>query len=308
MSHTAAINGIFLNASISDYNGVSTVNAFVKHEAGVGLSGINSFLAENKKKYKGAKASYDGQAVTVIIPNSLKLNVGTVSGFFSDFSQFLANAGYFSECSFCTKTDGLGYTYQNERVMQVCSECHEKYTSVTDGLKKQREETGSYAKGAAGAIIGGILGMIPWVIVSALGYIAGICGLIMAYLSYKGYILLNGRRSRGMLFIIIAVLIVFTYTAIIVDYTIADYGAFPGDKSDIPVMELFAAEFVSPFSEGYVVFGDYYLTMDTGAMWAQIGLGWFFAALGSFFFLRNIRKESKGGDLEVKRITESTEK
>lgn len=48
-----------------------------------------------------------------------------------------------------------------------------------------------------------------------LGYIAVVSGLVMAFLSHKGYMLLKGKVGNGMVWILIAVMIVFTYAGVL---------------------------------------------------------------------------------------------
>lgn len=298
------INGIFLNANINYLSGETTVRAYAKRDAGVDMPGINAFLLENSKKYKKATASFDGTAVTVNIPNYMKLSVKIVADFLTDFSGFLASEGYRSSCSFCEKNDGIGYTVQEGRVMEVCPACHDRLSGILEDLKNERAQTGSYLSGASGAVLGGVIGIIPWVLIGLIGYLAAVCGAIMAFLSYKGYLLFKGRRGPGMFFIIILVLIVFTYTAVIVSQTITDYNSYPGDKSELSIFDLFGAEMSAPFSSGVITFDEYELETDTGGLWTQIVLGWLFAGIGSFVSLRNIRRESLGKDIEIARLPE----
>lgn len=296
------MGGIFLNANINYLSGATTVIAYVKRDAGIDMQAVDAFLAGNKKKYKNAKAESDAQSVTVNIPNYLRLSVRIVADFLSDFSRFLASQGYRSSCAFCEKSEQLGYTVQEGKVMEVCPACHERLSGILEDIKQQREQTGSYLGGAAGAVLGGIIGIIPWVLIGMIGYLAAACGAIMAFLSYKGYLLCNGKRGPGMFFIIILVLIVFTYAAVITSQTITDYNSYPGDKSEIPIFELFSAEMSAPFSPGYITFGEFELETNAGALWAQIGLGWLFAGIGSFVSLRSIRRESLGKDIEITRL------
>lgn len=297
------MNNIFFNASINNINGQCLIRAYVKRASGIDTAAVDMFLAENSKKYKNAKADFDGKSLNVFIPNYLKLNVQTVADFIKDYSQFLLNAGYSSSCAFCETTEGLGYTVQEDRVLEACSECHEKLAGILTDMKQERAQTGSYFRGAVGAVLGGIIGIIPWVLIGMLNYVAAISGLIMAFLSYKGYLLLKGKRGLGMLFIVIIVLIVFTYMGVILSQTFADLNTYPGDKSEVPVLDLFQAELGAPFSAGSIIFGDFELQVDTGAMWTNLLLGWVFAGIGSYTYLRRIGKESKGKDLQVRRLS-----
>lgn len=309
------MNNIFFNASI-DYNGNTTIRAYVKRANGVDSAGVDMFLAENRDKYKNAKASYDGKTLNVFIANYLKLKVQTVAEFLSDFSQFLKNAGYFSACAFCEKAEGLGYTVQEDRVMEACPECHEKLAGILSEMKQERAQTGSYLRGAAGAVLGGIIGIIPWVLLGIIGYIASISALIMAFLSYKLYGVFKGKRGPGMLIIVILVLIVFTYLGVVISEGVSVIKIFNEEGIALDGVRLLTDMVTAPFSPGINLYlADlqsigYYLTGDewadiVGQIWRDIAMGYFFAALGSFVYIAKIRKESTGKDLEVKRLSQN---
>jgi hypothetical protein len=310
------MNGIFFNASINNYNGNCTVRAYVKRANGIDAAGADMFLAENRKKYRNAKASYDGKSLNVIITNYIKLNVQTVADFLSDFSMFLKNSGYFSACAFCEKTDNLGYSVQEDRVLEACPECHEKLEGILSEMKQERAQTGSYLRGAAGAVLGGIIGIIPWVLIGMIGYIASISALIMAFLSYKLYLLFKGKRGPGMLVIVILVLIIFTYLGVVISDGISIINVFNEEGVAIDNVRFLTDMVTAPFSPGIEIHSldypslGYYVTGDEWAelirpIWGDIAMGYFFAALGSFIYLARVRKESSGKDLEVKRLSQN---
>ena len=205
-------NGIFFNVMPMDTAGMAlygavgarmtngqpnmpTVRAYVKREGGVDLAGINTFL---KKKWKGLKvfaAQVDEVFIWMNINNAWMLKAENVETLLREFSAYLAENGYRSGCSLCPAEENLGYTEQDGRVMEVCEACHERLQGIVEEFKAQRETTGSYAKGAVGAVLGGIVGIIPWVLIGLLGYVAALSGLLMAWLSYKGYQLLGGKKA-----------------------------------------------------------------------------------------------------------------
>lgn len=282
-------NGIFFNVQYANLSIAATVRAYVKRNEGIDLYSINVFLKENKKKYHLVDAQTDGRSVWTVLNSSTVLKAETVTEFLNEFSSFLAANGYSSSCSFCASTENLGYTEQDGQVMEACEACHEKLQGAVEEIKAQRDTTGSYAKGAIGAVLGGIVGVVPWVLIGMLGYIAALSGLIMAWLSYTGYRLLGGKKGRGMVWVLVIVLIVFTYVGVMANLMVSD--------SNLQGFEVtgnaFLIYLMAPFLPEYFY---------TGAIWGQLALGWLFAALGSFGLIRRANKEAKGKDLEVKRI------
>ena len=294
------IGGIFYNVIIVNFGTFAVITAFVSGD--IDSAAVKEYLKKNKRRFKLGQWEIGEKSVSVQLGSATFVKADKIHEFVADFSGFLTGAGYRSGCAMCAKDENLGYTLQNGQILEICNSCHIAFESRMDEEKQTRVETGSYAKGVAGAVIGGILGIIPWALFGALGYIAAASGFLMAFLSLKGYRLFKGKIGKGMVPIIIAVLIVFTYAAIIVNQTIADYGAYPGDKSGVSIPALFVSELAAPFSSRDIIVGDYLLTPDTRAAWGQIAMGWFFAGLGSFFFLRDVFRISSGKDLEFKRI------
>jgi hypothetical protein len=96
-----------------------------------------------------------------------------------------------------------------------------------------------------------------------------------------------------MTWILIVVLVVFTYIAVLTSEGVAAYQMIMDEGLDITVWELTQLTFAAPFLPEI---------FDTGALWASIGLGWFFAGLGSFTFLRKTNKEAVGAELAIRRV------
>jgi hypothetical protein len=277
------LNDIFFNVLIFDDTS-ALIRAYVKRDPYIDQDEIDSFLLLDNANGIFAQATCNEENIEVFISNDLNFGIKTVSDFLVRFSRFLQSRGYYSGCAFCKNKDALRHIAKGNAVFEACPECQAVVR------KNEIDPVQSYGSGAIGAILGGIVGVIPWVIVGALGYVAAICGFIMAFLSLKGYQLFKGKTGKGMVFILIAVILVFTYAAIIVNQTISDYNAYPDDKSQIAVVDLFVSELAIPFSDADVYIGDYYFTPNPGVAWAQIGLGWFFAALGSFALIKKTFK------------------
>jgi|AGTN01.2.fsa_nt_gi hypothetical protein len=296
-------NGIFFNVvpmdtgSVALYGAVGaqaagqsnmpTVRAFVKREGGIDMIGVNAFLKRKWKGFKIYNIQADGVSVWMNINNAWTLKAENVEALLLELSAYLAQNGYTSGCSLCTATEGLGYTEQDGRVMEVCEACHARLQNAVEDIRAERETTGSYAKGALGAVLGGIIGIIPWVVIGLIGYVAAISGLIMAWLSYKGYQMAGGRKGRGMVWILVVVLVVFTYVGVIASL----YANIAADGFEM-VDNAFLIVLTLPFIPGE----------DVGAVWGQLALGWLFAGLGSFSLIRKANREGAGKDLAVQRI------
>lgn len=285
-------NDIFFNVQYVNYNCHALISVFVKNPNGINADQINLFLKENKKRFKTNNVTVSDGVISVLMPSPTVVKAELVETFLNDFSAFLKENGYVSSCTFCSSNESIGYTFTDGMVREVCPECHEKLSNVVEDIKEERETSGSYLTGAVGAIIGGILGIIPWVLIGMIGWIAAVSGLIMAYLSHKGYMLLKGKVGKGMIWILIVVLVVFTYVAVLISMGVMVMQELGLSLSDIYIFKFLQTMLVFPFTS----------EPGVGEIWLQLALGWLFAGLGSYRILKKARKESSGKDLAVQRI------
>ena len=74
--------------------------------------------------------------------------------------------------------------------------------------------------GVVGALIGSLLGAASIILLSQLGYVAAISGVIMAVCTLKGYELLGGKLTKKGVIISVVIMIVMTYVGDRVDWAI----------------------------------------------------------------------------------------
>lgn len=67
--------------------------------------------------------------------------------------------------------------------------------SFTDKFQSYREPVAAYFRGAAGAFLGALVGVIPWVLVGALGWYMWLFGSVISVASFYGYQWLRGAHS-----------------------------------------------------------------------------------------------------------------
>ncbi len=289
----AALYGAVGSRMVNDgQSTMPTVRAYVKHENGIDLNAINAFLLQ--KKWKGLKvynAQADETAVWMHINNAWTLKAENVETLLNEFSAWLVQNGYYSGCSFCPATEELGYTEQGGRVMEACDECHQRLAGIVEEFKAERDTAGSYVKGALGAAVGGLIGIIPWVLIGMLGYVAALSGLIMSWLSYKGYQLAHGKRGKGMVWVLVVVLIVFTYIGVMASTYVSIVNQAKDAGYEL-VDNAFWIVLTLPFTPNE----------DVGVIWGQLAMGWIFAGLGSFGLIRRANREGSGKDIAVNRI------
>lgn len=148
--------------------------------------------------------------------------------------------------------------------------------------RRQQEDTGSYLKGAIGAFVGAALGAVVWAFVLLQGYVASIVGLLIGWLSNKGYDLLHGRKGKGKVAILI--------TSVILGVVIGTFGA-----DVIDLTQMINAGELSGITVGDIPALLWLTLMESAeyrsAVMSNIGMGLLFAALGVYWLVIRAGKE-----------------
>ena len=117
------------------------------------------------------------------------------------------------------KETGAAYVAGN--AICLCDECYDKATqnaaAYTANEKNKKE---NLVGGVVGALIGSLLGAASIILLSQLGYVAAISGVIMAVCALKGYELLGGKLTKKGVIISVVIMIVMTYVGDRVDWAI----------------------------------------------------------------------------------------
>lgn len=89
---------------------------------------------------------------------------------------------------------------------EACVEEEMQTLSTQEDAVTERQG-GSVAAGFVGALVGGLLGAAVWALVGIMGYIASIVGLLIAFLSAKGYDLMHGRAGKAKIIVLIVCIV-----------------------------------------------------------------------------------------------------
>ena len=165
--------------------------------------------------------------------------------------------------------------------------CKEKVKQelAEDEQQRKEENRGSYVSGAVGAVLGALIGSIVWAVVLLMGYVASIVGLLIGFLSEKGYNLLKGKQDKGKIVILIIAIIL----GVIV-------GNFAADAIDVAMM--IGSGELNEFTYGDIPSLILFLLIEDAeymrATLANCALGILFAGLGVWGILRKASKEVTG--------------
>ncbi len=182
---------------------------------------MNAFIQElvlDKKKIKKVTYEGGGLRVDVIMKGMAKTNVSYLTELIDKIATFAARNYYETCCEMCGENKETEVHLINNKAVYVCETCYGQIIEGLDSLQENaKQRKGNFVTGIVGAFLGSLIGIALWVVVYALGYIAAICGVVLAVCIIKGYELFGGKLNvLGMIITItmtIAMVFVATYTA-----------------------------------------------------------------------------------------------
>jgi hypothetical protein len=245
------------------------------------VSDIRAYINGSKKRLLIRDMQYEAPCLQVFLDSHYAaLTVKRVLTAVRELAAFLQAMGIASACESCGKS-GAAPAFLGDAAVFLCDGCYNAQKEASGEELAKRQVTGSYLKGFLGAAIGGLIGIVPWVVFGLLGRISALSGLIMAYTCMKMYRVFRGRIGRPMVAINLFILVCFT------------------------VIGVFASWVVSGFVQGYqdlegvmrFIFADLTITGIPG----DIIIGLLLAGLGSFFLLKSAFRTASGKDIAVSR-------
>jgi len=155
-----------------------------------------------------------------------------------------------------------------------CEHCGQ---SVQDAGKKPE----NVVTGIVGAVLGAAIGGGCVILMSQLGYVAALSGLLLAVCTLKGYELLGGRLSKKGICICVALMLITPYIADRLDWAIVVMNAFSDEG--VTLGEAFSA--IPALIEAEAIEKSDYI--------GNLAMIYGFAALGAFSTLWNLIRKKK---------------
>lgn len=139
----------------------------------------------------------------------------------SSLLSFLRTRGYAPCCSFCgQKAEAPGFKV-GSAYMHLCPDCEGKIrTNMLSSAQEMQGKKENVIGGIVGALLGSLVGVLCIILLSQLGYVAALSGVIMAVGVLKGYELLGGRISKKSIAICVIIMLIMTYVGDRLDWAI----------------------------------------------------------------------------------------
>lgn len=198
--------------------GILTVTACVQRAAGPLTAGeIKEFRAG---QWACARLFQQGQTVNMTIKNSPKVTKHmpeVLPGLLDGFAEFLRQAGFVNVCQSCGAAGETQSCFAGGRLLLLCPEwlARLQQQAATAPVKPENP-----VAGAVGALIGSLAGAACIILLSQLGYVAALSGLVMGVCAIKGYEMLGGRLSGKGAAVSVVIMLLMTYAADRLDWGI----------------------------------------------------------------------------------------
>lgn len=231
-----------------------------------------------------------------IAPNGILIaftdNPGTmkkISAFLDWFMPVLSkySATGWNTCTQCGGEISAGRWILIEGVAQYLHEsCAVKVKAeIGEAEQEQKaQDTGSHITGTVGAVVGALIGAVVWGVVLCLGYVASLVGLLIGWLSGKGYDLLNGKQDKGKVVILALSVLFGVFAGTVGGYAASLWMELESYYSVSVTIPEFVEVFTLLLQEGELM----------GYILKDFLLGLLFAALGVFAMLKRTNVEVSG--------------
>jgi hypothetical protein len=253
------------------------------------LERIKQLVAQLRKRHLLAQFSQANQTLNFVIQTVFIVdkNLDRIDQVTQALADEFRQMDVSDACSFCGGPEPATPVRIGDKAAVACSACLLQLQQRASQTRDQNETRGNYLTGLIGALLGALVGAAVWVLVSRLGYYAAIVGLVMAFLAQAGYRLFKGRIQKGMPIIVMISVILGLLVATAANITI--------DLMQDPDIALPLADALRYAPQAFYNSELFYV----GQVWKEVGIGLFFALLGSYGLLRRLFREAKGETYEV---------
>lgn len=285
--------------AVKEYNsaGVFLIKFPISSDSDEGTELIGRLAADLKVSDKKiSESSYSDGSLYIKLAKALKSETtkDSIKNIIDEVTTFAASNEFRTVCEGC-KLERVTSPYQiSNYPMFFCDSCHSQILSDIEAPKeKVKEKPQNLLFGIVGALIGSLLGVAVWVIVYSLGYIAAVCGFVLAVCTIKGYELLGGKLNKVGIAITFLLTLVMVYVATHLSYSFELYNEA---KKYGEVSLIDSIKSISTIKQNFPEINDSF-TKD-------LVIGYVFTLIGSVSSFVSIYKE-KNFKINVKKVDES---
>jgi hypothetical protein len=216
------------------------------------------------------------------------------------------NRGY--TCLHCGEpvNEGAAHVLVNDFFSAMHADCVEPFEREAEQEREiKRHEpapVGGSVRGFFGALIGGFVGTIPWVVLFVAGYIASLAGALIALCANFGHKKFGGPPGRGRVLTVVLVTVVMVVVASALGHVASMAWYVISGDLDREMGYLPGTILLWPFLGEYIKFAAADPEFRAEFL-KNLAMGFLFAGLGLFGVLRGkMREENPSGKVILKRL------
>lgn len=240
------------------------------------------YLKEQKSVLKISDVDFDNSVLYIRVKETFGLmKMDNINELLSTITNYLQGNSICIDkhCVFCGEEGANEKCFINGIYYYAHSGCYEQAVEENkQEIKKYDSENKNYLLGTIGALLGGLVCTIPWIIVEYLGFFAAFLAYLIGVGALKSYKMLGGKLGPMTRWIILVVVIISVFFAEIASYAIwfiqNDY--------------LFCNE-------------NYNLILSDADIYINIGIGLLMAFLGIFSLFNDLKGDGKSIANDLKR-------
>ena len=235
------------------------------------------------KEHKNVSSAVQNQyLIILVLKNIMKYDklAEVLNEELQNLTSYLRLRGYENCCQFCGKTgEETSPCSISGLCAQLCPDCFQNVSQNTLMAQQESRNTSeNMVGGIVGALLGTLIGVVCIIVLSQLGYVAALSGVVMAVCTLKGYELLGKKLSGKGIVICCVLMTVMTYV---------------GDRLDwaIVVARELELDFISSYRLIPLFLQEQLL--DSAVYWGNLVMVYLFLLLGAVPTVINILKDKK---------------
>lgn len=262
--------------------------AFEKDDAETKMKLVQEFLEKKTKLYQKPIYCIDRYGFEVGFYNNFRF-LKSAENFISEITNFLKSieVSGSDKCCLCgapLENRTVKKIYRNGHVVLCDSACADAAVrDIEENTEAVNSMNKNYGRGIIGALIFGILGTIPWIIVYLFGYFVGWLGAIIAICAKKGYEIFGGKEGRLKAVVVILITFLSVVFAQFTGVLVEVWSACSDEGLNLGLFEMISFTFSLLLEEEEVM--RYFI--------ADLLMGFLFAAFGLWGTIRDIIHERK---------------
>lgn len=158
---------------------------------------ILGHLKTNKKRLNLVESRFSNDTLILKVKENLRTKIESYDMLLNEVINYFESKGLQNKnnCIFCGKPDALTRVYIDDVCYKAHDDCyHHACNEVSEATEAYNEENKNYFPGFVGALIGGLICSIPWILVEVFANrIAAVLALLIGIGSYKAYTLCRGK-------------------------------------------------------------------------------------------------------------------